>query len=145
MKFSINSANISYLFQKELILRWPVITLLGSLKRWFLTLMRSLAGCSNKFEKPKQDVSFQKGELVMLLRLSLFLCQFETLKLFRNSLMFFINIDLQYELKCIILRLRCICGFMFEWLIIRMFFSFAFFDQYIAQSFTFLFWIIPTG
>ena len=31
----------------------------------------SLADCSNKFEKPKQIVSFKKGELVMLLRLFL--------------------------------------------------------------------------
>ena len=93
LKFSINSANISYLFLKELILRWPIITVLGSLKRWFLMLARSLDGWLNKFEKPKQDVSFKKGELVMLLRLSLFLCQFETLKLFIKSLIFFTKID----------------------------------------------------
>ena len=62
-------------------------------------LVRSLAGCLNKFEKPKQDVSFKKGELAMLLRLSLFLGQFETLTLFKKSLIFFTIIDLQWELK----------------------------------------------
>ena len=94
LKFLINSANISYLFLKEVILRWPIITGLGSLKRWFLLLARSWASCLNKFEKPKQDVSFKKGELVMLLRLSLFLSQFKTLKLVIKSLIFFTNIDL---------------------------------------------------
>ena len=94
LKFSINPAQISYLFRKELILRWPIITVFGSIKRWFLMLARSLADCSDKFEKPKQEVSFKKGELLMLLRLSLFVCQFETLKLFMNSLIFLRNIDL---------------------------------------------------
>ena len=79
LKFSINSVNISYLFQRELISSWPIITVLGSLKRWFVMLAMSLGDCSNEFEKPKQDVSFKKGELVMLLRLSLFLCQLEHL------------------------------------------------------------------
>ena len=95
LKFSINSVNISYLFRKELILSWPNITVLGSLKRWLLMLARSLVDFSNKFGKPKQDVSFKQGELVMLLRLPLFLFQFETLKLFISSLIFFTNIDLQ--------------------------------------------------
>ena len=54
----------------------------------------ALASCLNKFEKPKQDTSFKKSELVMLLRLSLFLRQFETLKLFIKSLIFCTNIDL---------------------------------------------------
>ena len=85
LKFSINSANISYLFLTELILGWPIITVLGSRKRWVLMLARSLAGCLNKFEKPKQDVSFKKGELAMLLRLSFFLCKFQTVKLFIKS------------------------------------------------------------
>ena len=58
----------------------------------------------------------------MLLRLSLFLCQFETLKLFRNSLIFFTSIGLPQELKCSLLRLRCLHGFIFEWLIIGLFF-----------------------
>ena len=86
-------------------------------------LVRSLAGCLNKFEKPKQDVSFKKGELVMLLRLSLFLGQFETLTLFKKSLIFFTIIDLQWELKWSLLWLRCLCGLiLFKWLVIRMFF-----------------------
>ena len=93
LKF-LNPANVSYLFRKELILRWPIISVFGSLKRWFFMLARSLADCSDKFEKPKQEVSFKKGELLMLFRLSLFVCQFETFKLFMNSLIFLRNIDL---------------------------------------------------
>ena len=53
LKFSINPANISYLFQKKLILKWPIIAVLGSLKRWFLMLARLSADRSNRFENPK--------------------------------------------------------------------------------------------
>ena len=99
----------------------------------------ALAGCLNKFEKPKQDTSFKKSELVMLLRLSLFLRQFETLKLFIKSLIFCANIDLPQELKSL----------QPPWIYVRMVhntdvFSFASFDPYIVQSFTFLLQIIPT-
>ena len=58
----------------------------------------------------------------MVLRFSLFLCQFEMRKLSINSRIFFANIDLPQELKCSLVRLSCLCGFMFEWLIIGTFF-----------------------
>ena len=43
-------------------------------------------------------------------------------KLFINSLILFTNIDLPQELKCSLLRLRCLCGFILEQLIKRIFF-----------------------
>ena len=49
-------------------------------------LVRSLADCSNKFEKHVQDASNKKGELVILLRLYRFLCQLEVLELFSDIL-----------------------------------------------------------
>ena len=49
--------------------------------------------------------------------ISFFLCQLERFKLFINYLRFFTNIDLPQKLK-----LRCLCGFMFGWLIGMFFF-----------------------
>ena len=123
LKFSINSANISYLFRKKLILRWPIITVFGSLKRWFLKLARSLADCSNKFEKPQQDVSFKKGELAMLLRLSLLL-------------RLFLDIPHKYW-PTIGVEVQPTSIKMSLWIYVRTVnnrdvFSFTFFDQYIA-------------
>ena len=123
LTFSINSANVSYLFRKKLILRWPIITVFGSLKRWFLKLARSLADCSNKFEKPQQDVSFKKGELAMLLRLSLLLRLF---------------LDIPYKYwPTIGVEVQPTSIKMSLWIYVRMVnnrdvFSFTFFDQYIA-------------
>ena len=75
----------------------------------------------------------------MLVRLFLFLLQLEMLKSFINSIIFFASIDLLYQLRWILSRLRCLCGFMLKWYqnINRDVF-FSLIDQYTAQSFTFL-------
>ena len=89
----------------------------------FLKLARSLADCSNKFEKPQQDASFKKGELAMLLRLSLLLRLFLVI-----PYKYWPTIGVEVQPTSIKMSL---------WIYVRMVnnrdvFSFTFFDQYIA-------------
>lgn len=121
-KLSISAANISCMFPKKLILSWPNSIVLGSVKRWFFMLARSLTECSINFDGSKGEESFKKGEFAYCLRYPWFS---DNLTWLNYSLIFqysFIKSDVSWELNSNLLQFRCLWGFMFVWLIAITFF-----------------------